>query len=416
MPQVLNSLLIGIGFAVDEKSADNVESSIDSIQSKALQLGSLVAGAFGANALTFGFASAYDELGKFGQRFNVAAEDVITFDRALQHAGGTAGEFYGSVARLTQLQSLSAQGKAGILSGLAPEGISDQVARVINASDALEGFLSAADAMEGLDLKRQERFIQALGFTDAEVGLLRSGREGILAAVDAERKLRPVTDEMTDSAAAFNDQWQDINSNVGGFADKIATPLVKGISEVLGKTNQWIGANRELINQFASIGGKAIGDNIEVISVALGSFAAAGVIAGLKSVAVLVAGISASLVAGAAAAAPWVAAATAIYTIASQSDELKSAGEDSAFKALKTINDLTGIDLSSDSKFTPSTNAELDAMRASLFKGINGNDSKPIVINHQTILDGKVVESSVTKVIGEQAEQAIQDLSNSEAG
>ena len=407
---ISNLLLIGIGFQVDDKSADNVESSIDNIQSKALQLGSLVAGAFGANALTFGFASAYDELGKFGQRFNVAAEDVITFDRALQHAGGTAGEFYGSVARLTQLQAQSQQNKAGILAGLAPEGISDQVSRVINASDALEGFLVAADALEGLDLKRQERFIQALGFTDAEVGLLRSGRDGILAAVDAERKLRPVTDDMTNAAAAFNDQWQDINSNVGGFADRIATPLVKGISEVIGKTNQWIGVNREIINQFASFGGKVIGDNIEIISVALGSFAAAGVIAGLKSVATLVAGISASLVTGAAAAAPWVAAATALYTVAT------AAGEGEKYSAAGVFGD-NAVTRFLDTPLNEMFSSPSPTPVSPYIQNQGGQQSsQPITINHQTILDGKVVESSVTKVIGEQAEQAIQDLSNSEAG
>lgn len=410
MANTISNLLIGIGFQVDDKSADNVESSIDNIQSKALQLGSLVAGAFGANALTFGFASAYDELGKFGQRFNVAAEDVITFDRALQHAGGTAGEFYGSVARLTQLQAQSQQNKAGILAGLAPEGISDQVAGVINASDALEGFLVAADALEGLDLKRQERFIQALGFTDAEVGLLRSGRDGILAAVDAERKLRPVTDDMTNAAAAFNDQWQDINSNVGGFADRIATPLVKGISEVIGKTNQWIGVNREIINQFANFGGKVIGDNIEIISVALGSFAAAGVIAGLKSVAVLVAGISASLVTGAAAAAPWVAAATALYTVAT------AAGEGEEYSAVGVFGD-NAVTRFLDTPLNEMFSSPSPTPVSSYIQNQGGQQSpQPITINHQTILDGKVVESSVTKVIGEQAEQAIQDLSNSEAG
>ena len=409
MANTISNLLIGIGFQIDDKSADNVESSIDNIQSKALQLGSLVAGAFGANALTFGFASAYDELGKFGERFNVAAEDVITFDRALQHAGGQAGEFYGSVARLTQLQAQSQQNKAGILAGLAPEGISDQVARVINASDALEGFLAAADAMEGLDLKRQERFIQALGFSDAEVGLLRSGRDGILAAVDAERKLRPVTDDMTSAAAAFNDQWQDVNSNVGGFADKIATPLVKGISDVIGKTNQWIGTNRELINQFASISGKVIGDNIEIISIALGSFAAAGVIAGLKSVATLVAGISASLVTGAAAAAPWVAAATALYTVAT------AAGEGEEYSATGVFGD-NAVTRFLDTPLNEMFSSSSPTPVSSYIQQQGGQKSQPITINHQTILDGKVVESSVTKVIGEQAEQAIQDLSNSEAG
>ena len=407
MANVINSLLVGIGFQVDQKSADNVSNSIDTIQSKALQLGGLVAGAFGANALTFGFAQTYDELGKFGERWGIAAESVVAYDRALQHAGGTTGEFYGTVQRLTQLQSQSAQGRAGMIAALAPEGISDQVASVINASNALEGFLAASDAINQLDAARQERFIQALGFTDAEVRLLHSGRDAILSAVDAERKLRPVTSDMTKAAADFNDQWQDLTSNVGGFSDRIATPLVAGISSILTSTNEWIGANRELINSFSEFAGETLGDNIEIIAVALGGLSAAGVIAGLKSVATLVAGISASLVTGAAAAGPWVAAATALYAVATEGGQggRFSAGGIFGDNAVTRFLDTPISELFSSGSPTPvSSYIQQQAGQT------------PIQIQNQIILDGQVIDDRVNTVIGEQAEQAIQDLSNSEGG
>lgn len=405
MASVINSLLVGIGFDVDKKSADNVTSSIDQIQSKALQLGSLVAGAFGANALTFGFAQSTDELGKFSERFNVAATDVSAYGRALEHAGGNASDFLGTIQNLTQLQSQSAQNKAGMLAGLAPEGIDRQVASVINAKNSLDGFLNAADAIQQLDPARQERFIQAMGFSDGEVRLLRSGRAEILKSVQAEKNMRPVTEQMTTVAAKFNDEWQDLTTNIGGFSDTVATPLVKGINTILVKTNGWLSANRELIKSFAGFTGDAIGKNIDLIAVAMATMGAAGVIAGLKSVAGLVASITGSLVSGAAVIAPWVAAATALYAITTEGGE---GGKFSASSIFGSNGFTTFLDKPISELFPT------ESYNQSAMEKVRGRDSH-IKIQNQVILDGKIISDKVNDVIETQVNNMVQDHTNSEA-
>lgn len=405
MASVINSLLVGIGFAVDQKSTQNVESAIDGITSKALQLTSVVAGAFGANALTFGFAGEFDALGKLGERWGLAAEDVAAYDRALQHAGGTTGEFFSSVQNLTQLQALAGQDKAGLLAGLAPQGISDQVSRVINATDALEGFLSAADSLGQLDAAGQERFIQALGFTDSEVRLLRAGRDGILSAVAAEKQFRPITDQMTTSAANFNDAWQDLTTNIGGFSDRVAVPLTAAITSILIGMNDWIGANRELVNSFLEIGGGVVADNIEIVAGGLALLASGTVIAGLKSVAVLVAGISSSIIAGAAAAAPFVAAAS-VLTMGGKGEKFSAGGvfgENAVTKFLDMPLSEHASEIERLFDFGPLP-----------IRSGPGSASSGLSVTIPISLDGRVIETKVVDVLNEQAEQAVQDLSNSE--
>ena len=73
MSNVISSFLVGIGFDYDKKSAKQIEGGIDTIKSKALQLGAVVAGGFGLKSLTADFASSADMLGKFSQVFGVNA-------------------------------------------------------------------------------------------------------------------------------------------------------------------------------------------------------------------------------------------------------------------------------------------------------------------------------------------------------
>ena len=100
MAKVISSLLVGLGFDVDQKGAKEFEGSIDSVKSKALQLGSVVAGGFGLKALTADFASSRDMLGKFADTFGVLPNDVMAFGNALATEQGSLEGF------MSQLENL----------------------------------------------------------------------------------------------------------------------------------------------------------------------------------------------------------------------------------------------------------------------------------------------------------------------
>ena len=77
------------------------------------------------------------ELGKFSQRWDVVANDVAAYDRALQHAGGSQGEFLGTIESLSKLLASANWEKSELIGQLAQFGIGGEVQGILNASNAL---------------------------------------------------------------------------------------------------------------------------------------------------------------------------------------------------------------------------------------------------------------------------------------
>lgn len=246
MPNTITNFLVGIGFDYDENATKEIGSGIDSVKSKALQLGAVVAGAFGVKALTTDFANANDELGKFAQVFNVSANDVSSFGRALAIEGGTVESFISQLEGLERLRAGTKQGEFGFVAAAQLAGIDTR--GFIEATNATEAYLTLADQFKDLSGQQRINAANAFGLDDASIRLLSRGREGVEKLVEQQRAMRPVTDAMTKSSAEFNDQVLDLTSNIGGFADRISERLLPEINNVIDGMNKWIGVNRELAN------------------------------------------------------------------------------------------------------------------------------------------------------------------------
>ena len=87
MSKTLTNFLIGIGWNTSDldKGSQHIQSSLGGVKSQALQAGAAIAGAFGARALTTGFASAAADVGRFSQVYGVAADDVMALGRAIEY-------------------------------------------------------------------------------------------------------------------------------------------------------------------------------------------------------------------------------------------------------------------------------------------------------------------------------------------
>lgn len=246
MANTISNFLVGIGFDFDDKSADQVGSSIDGVKSKALQLGAVVAGAFGIKALTSDFANANDSVGKFSQTFGVAADDVTSFGRALQHEGGSLESFISQLENLERLRAGTKQGDFAFVATAQLAGIDTQP--FIDATNATEAYLALADQFQDLSGQQRINAAGAFGLDDASIRLLSRGREGVEQLVQQQKNIRPTTEAMTKSSADFNDEMQDLTNNVGGFADKISERLLPEINNVISGMNQWINVNRNFAN------------------------------------------------------------------------------------------------------------------------------------------------------------------------
>ena len=246
MPNTITNFLVGVGFDYDEGSAKQIGSGIDSVKSKALQLGAVVAGAFGVKALTSDFATANDELGKFSQVFGVTADDVSSFGRALSIEGGTVESFISQLEGLEKLRAGTKQGEFGFVAAAQLAGV--DTADFIEATNATEAYLALAEQFQGLSGQQRINAAAAFGLDDASIRLLSRGREGVSQLVEQQRNIRPATEAMTQSSAEFNDQMLNLTNNVGGFADRISERLLPEINNVIDGMNKWIGVNREMAN------------------------------------------------------------------------------------------------------------------------------------------------------------------------
>lgn len=274
MPNTITNFLVGLGFEYDERGAKQMESSIDGIGSKALQLGALVAGAFGINQLTSGFAQANDTLGKFSDTLGVSANDVNAFGNAISHEGGTLDGFMQQLQGIEELRAGLLQGDAEFIAVAGRAGI--DTTDLIAATDATEAYISLADQFAQMTSQQRLNAARALGLDEASIRLLSKGRDQVSRIVDEQRRLRPVTEQMTKASARFNDETQVLGNNIGRQADRISTKLLPEINNVISDVNAWFTANDKIINQGMDEVLDPIADNFSEVATAAGLFAASG--------------------------------------------------------------------------------------------------------------------------------------------
>lgn len=242
MANVISSFLVGIGFDFDKKSAKQVEGGIDSIKSKALQLGAVVAGAYGVKKLATDFADSADMLGKFSEVFGGTAADIQAFGSALETEGGSLESF---MSQIESLERARARIKVGDVAFFAPAGKAGLDPNVIaNAENATEAYLGLADSFAKMNRQERINAAEALGLSDDSIRLLSQGRESVDLLVEKFRNIRPLTGQMTEDAAKFNRQWIEVKANMGGFADAIGSELLPVINNITESINSWFDEDR----------------------------------------------------------------------------------------------------------------------------------------------------------------------------
>ncbi len=248
MAEVIQNFLVGVGYDYDERGQNEISSGIDNIASRALQLGAVIAGAFGINALTADFAQATDTLGKFGEVFNVVPNDVAGLGRALELEGGTFDSILGQLSNLERIRAAILTGDADIFARAGITGIN--ASDVVNAENATEAYIALADQFANLSQQQRLNAAGALGFDEASIRLLSQGSESLRDIVAQQQLLRPVTAEDTRIAAEFNDEIQNAQTNIGGLVDIVSRQLLPELTRSTASFNEFIGTNREFINQF----------------------------------------------------------------------------------------------------------------------------------------------------------------------
>lgn len=428
MANTITNFLVGLGLDTTdfEKGAKQVDTGIGNIKSSALQLAALGASAFGAQQLTFGFAQATDQVGKFSRVFSILPDDVTAFGRALEHEGGTLAGFMSQIASLDRMRAMTPDQVGGLFARAGIVGVDPSV--ILNAENATEAYLNLADVFASLSQKQRLNAAELFGMDEASIRLLSAGRSEVEKLVAREKELRPITESMTTEAARFNDVTQDLKTNISSVADTISMNLLPGISSTVEDMNSWLEVNKQFINSNINSVLEPMEDNIAGIAAAGGLLASGGLLAGLAGVAKHIPLIGGGLAAAATAAARLTAigaAATGAVVGADVIDQQlqKISGyEELDAKFTKLIFDLTGFDVSRGNVFEGQAPGNFGSPNVgmtppSFMTGVaqsRPTPRGPVQVN--LVLDGQVIDQRIIDVTEGQYEDTINDITSSTGG
>lgn len=283
---VIKQLLVGIGTTYDNRGERQFEQGIGNVERKALQLGGVLAGAFGAKALTVDFANSRDELGRFADLLGVTADDVNAVGNAFEQQGGSLASYMSQLEGIERLRAGLRVGNAEFVSIAGRAQI--DTSQIIEASDATEAFLSLADEFASFNEQQRLNAAEALGLDATSIRLLSMGPDELRKLVERQRELRPVTESMTSTAREFNEQMYDLSTNIGGVSDQISDRLLPEVNKITQSINAWFTENNQIIDQNLDEVLDPIADNFSTIATASGLFVASGILGTFSRLATLV--------------------------------------------------------------------------------------------------------------------------------
>jgi len=254
MSTVLKSFLVGIGMQYDDRGGKAAIAGIEGIGKKALQVGAMIAGAFGFKALTKDFADFNDKLGKFSQVFGVNLSDIAALGRAFESEGGNFDTMLSNVENLQRIRAGLLTGDFSIVPKLELAGVTDQeVELILKAKDATESLLIISSIMERLTGKQRLNAASALGFDEESIVFLSKGRKEIEALLADQKKMRDVNEQMVRDSKELKKNWNDVNTNVGGVADEVSKVLIPALNEGTDAINAWFERNRGVLKKGAAL-------------------------------------------------------------------------------------------------------------------------------------------------------------------
>lgn len=247
--KTIKNLLVGIGFDVDKESMGEASGSIAIIGKRALAMGGLLAGAFGASAKAASdFADSVDPIAKFAEIMGLLPGEVQAMGNALRSEGGTLEGMMSQLRNIEELRAGLLTGDAGWMEAAGKAGINQDA--IIEASDAIEAYMALADQFASMSQDERLNAASALSLDEASIRLLSQGEQYVRDLMNHYENIRPITKEMADNAKKQNDEWLELTQNLGGFYDRVANEITGATSDALESMNDWIDKNRGGIKGF----------------------------------------------------------------------------------------------------------------------------------------------------------------------
>lgn len=263
----ITDFVVGLGFdSTDfDRGIRNAEKSLGNFKSDILQIGATLAGGFGVKSLTFGFAEQKEGIRQFAQSIGLAASSYAQLEQAADSYGASAGDLQGILSQMARDRAAMSKGEFNY-TDLAITGIN--WGAIHSAKDDVEAFVALAGQWQKLSRSQRINTAAYYGLSPQMIDLLSQGRDGVKRLMETFGEARPYTDDMGKSAREFSKQWAILSSNIGGFADRVAIPFIKDVTDIITVINEWTDANREWL----SSGADEIGEHFAVFAAAIAAF------------------------------------------------------------------------------------------------------------------------------------------------
>lgn len=304
--KVLEQFLIGLGLKVDEKSFDKGQSAFDGLSKSALQLGAVLATKLGVQKVVGDFTKAGVALDNFNKLNGSSVENVQRLGYALQQQGGHADDAFGAISKVQELMASGITGNAGWMGDAARFGLDPRV--VTGAESTRDAILNVADAFENLNQVQQVNAGRALGWDDAMIRLVQSGRAEIEKTFDQADKYNLLTEKQAKDANRLSAATNDLDRVFSSMGNVIAGELTPAVAEMIENFNKFYENNKELIDSGLKEFFGGVAENIELVTGALILLGGSSALKGISALASL-AGLGGGAAAGTAAAAAATAAA-----------------------------------------------------------------------------------------------------------
>lgn len=245
----ISDFVIGLGFDTSdfERGQRRITSDLNNFRSDVLQIGAVLGTAFSAKSLTIDFARQNDQLRQMAELLGINENALYGLDEAGKAFGARSGEITSLLQTLTETKARFTElGELGVLEELAKIGVN--IDAITDAKDSVTALYALADELSKLDQKDRLLVSNALGISPQGIDLLSNGAKTVRDLSKAYQDARPHTEEMTNASRRFIEEYNKLEQNLGGRADKISTPVVKSIGKIIEVINEFIETNQKAID------------------------------------------------------------------------------------------------------------------------------------------------------------------------
>ncbi|CAL9985572.1 tail fiber protein/ lysozyme [Vibrio phage D81] len=240
----IDELLIAIGFEVDDEQARDASSMMGSLSDEALKLGGILGAGLGLSELTFGFAGANDQLGKFADLQGVAVGYVDKLNYALQREGGSAGDAFREIENMNNMLGKLRAGDYGWTSELSRFGFDPKSLQ--QARNMPELLSAISEEFKDLDAQQRLQVSNILGMGTSMQRLAKMGPGGF-SGYSAELEQRgTITDKEVKAAADFNDAVLNIQMTTRGFTKELSEVLLVNLTNSINQLDEAILSNKDV--------------------------------------------------------------------------------------------------------------------------------------------------------------------------